>query len=303
MFQDSFITRGSAGRPRTSRLIPLALSLVFHGFLVYGIYHARFTIKMLPIGTTVRDIRIVPPLQPGLPKIVGPLRPAPAKAGLREEGPGEAGTGGGARPGAPEPGPPGGAAPSPSPSPAPAAGPVIPSLAKDFENSMGSRLKSGKASDLTVVLSPPGTKPEPGRPGPARTNFYDYIPGAVAGGGAGAGAAGSGAGRGGAQRAGISIPLKDYNLAPWAQKVLERIIQNWEIPSTGGLRARAAVKVVIMVKKDGQVASIEFIEGTALDALDEAALTAIRSSLPLPALPDDFPGDLLEAVVEFVYHE
>lgn len=303
MFQDSFISRGPGGRSRAMWLVPLVVSLVLHGFLVYGIYHARFTIKMLPVRTTVRDIRIVPPPQPALPKIVGPLRPTPAKPGLPEETSGEVGTGGRARPAAVEPGPPGGTGPAPSSPPQAAAGPVVPSLAADFQKSMSSRLKTGKESDLTVVLSPPGTKAEPGRPGPARTNFYDYIPGAVGSGGAGTGAGGSGAGGGGAQRAGISIPLKDYNLAPWAQKVLESIVKNWEIPATGGLQARAAVKVIVMVQKDGQVASIQFVEGTALDALDEAALTAIRSSLPLPALPDDFPGDLLEAVIEFVYHE
>ncbi len=302
MFEDSFIPRGSGGRPRTSWLVPLVLTLVLHGILVYGIYHARFTIKMLPVGTTVRDVRIVPPPQPALPKIVGPLRPTPAKPGPPEEGPGEIGTGGRSRPAAAEPAPAGGASPPPPTAPAAAAGPVIPSLASDFQKSMSSRLKSGKESDLTVLLSPPGTKPEPGTPGPARTNFYDYIPGAV-GGGAGTGAAGGRSGSGGAQRAGISIPLKDYNLAPWAQKVLERIIRNWEIPGTGGLQARAVVKVIVMVQKDGQAASIQFVEGTALDALDEAALTAIRSSLPLPALPDDFPGDMLEVVIEFVYHD
>lgn len=300
MFEDSFFPRRPEGRSRAARLVPLVLSLVFHGFLVYGIYHARFTIKMLPVGTTVRDIRIVPPLQPAVPKIVGPLRPGPVKGGLPEEGPGEGGTGAGAQPAAAQTASPAVPSSPPSPSPAPSpAGPIIASLATDFQKSMSSRLKSGKESDLTVVLSPPGTKAEPAPAGPSRANFYDYIPGAVGRGGAGAGTGGGG----GAQRAGISIPLKDYNLAPWAQKVLELIIKNWEIPMAGDLRARAAVKVVLMIKKDGQVASIEFVEGTALDALDEAALTAIRASFPLPALPDDFPGDLLEAVIEFVYHD
>ncbi len=305
MFQDSFIPSGSGGRARSRWLLPLVLSLILHGFLVYGIYHARFTIKMLPVGTTVRDVRIVPPLHLTVPKIVGEMKPPPAKPGRTEEGPGEAGTGGGGRPPGPEPAPPGAPAPAAASSaPAgPAAGPVIPSLAKDFEKSIGSRLKSGQGSGLTVILSPPGTKPEPGTSGPVRANFYDYIPGATGSGGSGPGTGGGGAGHIGAQRAGISIPLKDYNLAPWAQKVLERIIQNWEIPAVAGLQSRAAVKVVVMVRKDGQAASIEFLEGTAFDALDEAALAAIRTSLPLPALPDDFPGDLLEAVIEFVYHE
>jgi len=306
VFEDSFFPGKQGGRARASKLVPLVLSLVLHGFIVYGVYHARFTIKMLPVGTTVRDIRIVPPLGPSLPKIVGPLRPGPAKGTLPEEGPREAGTGGGGRPAAAAPAPPAAPSPSPSSSPSPA-GPVIPSLATEFQKSLASRLKSGKASELRLVLSPPGTKTEAPPAGASRTNFLDYIQGGVgrgrSGAGSGAGPGGGGGKSGGGQRAGISIPLKDYNLGPWAQKVLELIIKNWEIPTSGNLQARAAVKVVLLVKKGGEVASIEFVEGTALDALDEAALTAIRASLPLPALPNDFPGDMLEATIEFVYHD
>ena len=301
MFEDSFFPRRPGGRARAARLIPLGLSLVLHGFLVYGIYHTRFLIKMLPTRTTVRDIRIVPPLKPTLPRIVGPLRPGPAEGRLIEEGTSEAGTGGGARPPAAEPAPQ--AAPSaPSPSPSPA-GPIIAALSADFQKSLSSRLKSRGESELKVVLSPPGAKAGPGPAVQRPPDFYKYIPGSVARAAAGTGAGRGTAGAGGAQRAGISIPLKGYDLGPWAQKVLEIIVKNWDLPWAGNLRARTAVKIVLMIKKDGEVMSIELVEGTALDTLDEAALTAIRASLPLPALPDDFPGDILEAAIEFVYHD
>lgn len=301
MFEDSFFPRRPGGRARAARLIPLGLSLVLHGFLVYGIYHAHFPIKMLPTGTTVRDIRIVPPLKPTLPKIVGPLRPGPAEGRLTDEGTGAAGTGGGARPPAAQPEPQ--AAPSaPSPSPSPE-GPIIAALAADFQKSLSSRLKSGGESELKVVLSPPGTKAGPGPAVQRPPDFSKYIAGSVGRGGAGTGTGAGTAGAGGAQRAGISIPLKGYNLGPWAQKVLELIIRNWDLPWAGTLQTRTAVKIVLMIKKDGEVISIELVEGTALDTLDEAALAAIRASLPLPALPDDFPGDILEAAIEFVYHD
>jgi TonB family protein len=49
--------------------------------------------------------------------------------------------------------------------------------------------------------------------------------------------------------------------------------------------------------------SIEILEGTSVELLDRAALDALRAALPFPALPADFPGDLLEITFEFVYDD
>jgi TonB family protein len=63
------------------------------------------------------------------------------------------------------------------------------------------------------------------------------------------------------------------------------------------------VKVILMIRKSGDISSLEVVEGSILDVLDQAAVNAIRASLPLPALPADFPGDFLEAYFEFTYHD
>jgi TonB family protein len=85
--------------------------------------------------------------------------------------------------------------------------------------------------------------------------------------------------------------------------VLELIVANWTLPPVGSLPERSRVKVLLMISKDGRVSSLELVEGAAFDELDQAAVRAIRASLPFPALPADFPGDFLEASIEFTYHD
>ena len=303
MFEDSFLSRDTNGRTGLKKFLPLGISIIFHGLLVYGLFHARITIKMLTLPSTVSNIRIAPPLTPALPKIVGSPGTSTAGGG---PAPGEkAVPAGGAadRRAAAEGRPPAGPPVSPAgPGPQTQA---IPSLSSKFQESMTARSRPGPESELKIALAPPGSKPGPSAgPKVAPPDFYSYLPGPV---GSGVGGYGSGtakAGRAtGGQKASMSIPLKGYNLTPWAQKVLELVVKNWNLPWVGRLPDKAIVKLTVVFRKNGEIASLELVEGTALDALDEAALNAVRMSFPFPALPDDFPADLLEASIEFNYHD
>jgi TonB family protein len=306
VFEDCFRARKANSRTRLGSLLPLIISVVLHVLLVYGLYHARFPIKVLKIGPTVRNIVIGPSLASSPPKVVGPIRPgAPAKGLPTEEGPGpEAATSSrpaGRKGSAPPP-------PAPAGQTVPGApGGAVAALASKFQQSLASRLKTGQESEFTIILSPPGSKTGPASAaakGPV-TDFYSYIPGPVRGAksGYGTGPAGGRRGTGGSPRAGISIPLKGYDLTPWAQKVLEVIQKNWDLPLVGNLPDRTRVRIILMISKSGDISSLEVVEGSILDVLDQAALKAIRASLPLPALPADFPGDFLEAHFEFTYHD
>lgn len=304
MFEDSFLGRKANGRTRLVRFLLLFISVVLHGLFVYGLFHARFTIKIIAFGPTVRNVRIVPPFKLSVPKIVGPLETETAAGEMPPAGGAGARAGRASRARGAESAPP---VPAPGrPGSRGAQSSAVPSLSSKFQQSMASRFKTDQESEFKIVLAPPGSKTGPSA-APAKgssPDFYKYIPGAVGGsrGGYGTGAARGGRGTGG-QRASISIPLKGFNLTPWAQKVLELILKNWNLPPVGDLPERAQVKVVLMISKNGEVSSLELVEGTALDELDQAALKAIRASLPLPALPADFPGDFLEASIEFTYHD
>lgn len=306
MFEDSFLTRGANGRTRLAKLLALGISIILHAFLVYTLYHARFQIKLLQVGPAVRNIVIGPSLASSAPKVVGPVRPGGPTGGPPAEGgpvPESAAGSRRARPAESAPPPP---VPAGEPGPGAAAG-AVPSLSSKFQKSLASRLKTDQESEFKIVLSPPGSKPGPTTPAAKGrvTDFYSYIPGPVSrpGGGYGTGLARGRGGTGGGQRAAISIPLKGYDLTPWALKVLEVIQKNWDLPLVGNLPDQTRVRIILMIRKSGDISSLEVVEGTILDVLDQAAVRAIRASLPFPALPADFPGDFLEAHFEFTYHD
>ncbi|MGD1009106.1 MAG: TonB C-terminal domain-containing protein [Candidatus Aminicenantales bacterium] len=310
MFEDCVQIRKGNGSNRSKKILPLALSLIFHIFLIYGLYHAQISIKILKLGPSVHNVVIGPALTSSLPKIVGSIGPGvPAKGPPPGGGPGPEGASG----------PPRRRAPSVESTPAAPAQPGreasgtpssdIPALSSKFQKALASHLKTDQGAEFKIVLAPPGSKPGPAGPAAkgAVTDFFSYLPGPVGetgGGRYGTGRTGRGGrGTGSGQRASISIPLKGYDLTPWAQKVLELIVRNWDLPSVGNLPDRSEVRIILIISKSGDLSSLEMVEGTALDVLDRAAVKAIRASLPFPALPADFPGDFLEAHVEFSYHD
>ncbi len=313
MFEEMIAAPKKNGRSPRDRAVGILVTVLFHALLGLLIYYGRFTVKILTFAKEeVRSVVIVPPLKVTIPRIVGghdlaelPGGPPQAAGAARS-----AERAGQARPkpealleepaGAGEAGqPPGGGS-----IPPPGAGSAIPSLSSRFQQSIAIH---GKSS-LTIPLAPPGTAPGP--PGVAGSaplpDFSKYGRGAYGGGvggyGTGRGGGGTG-GSGGRQRVGMSIPLKGYDLMPWATVVIDRLQLNWALPAVSELPAGAKIGMIVVIKKTGELDSIEILEGTSLEILDRAALDAIRTSLPFPPLPPDFPGDLLEITFEFVYND
>jgi len=96
-----------------------------------------------------------------------------------------------------------------------------------------------------------------------------------------------------------SASVKRYNLAPWASKAVEVIQKNWELPPARPANPDAAVEIVIVLQKSGQVSAVELVASSNDPAFDQAARFAIELSSPLPALPDDFPAASLEIALIF----
>ena len=59
----------------------------------------------------------------------------------------------------------------------------------------------------------------------------------------------------------------------------------------------------MIVAKSGELLSFEIRNSSGLRHLDMAALNAIKLSIPLPALPYDFPLERLVADLLFQYYE
>jgi hypothetical protein len=316
MFEDSFAAPKKDRRPPRDLALGLLVTLLFHAVLGFLIYYYRFTVKILPFSKeSVRTVVIVPPLNVAIPRVVGgrgladlPGGPSgggqpgpaakPAEKSLPES---EIPPGG-------EPGPPGeaGRAAGGGTVPPPGSGSAIPSLSSRFQLSISIHGKSG----LTIPLAPPGTPAGPPGIGGAAPlpDFSKFSRGAYRGGvggyGTGGGGTGGGGSRGGGgQRVGMSIPLKGYDLMPWATAVIDKIQLHWALPAVPEVPNDAKISMIVIIKKTGELDSIEILEGTSIETLDRVALEALRAALPFPALPADFPGDLLEIMFEFVYND
>jgi len=96
-----------------------------------------------------------------------------------------------------------------------------------------------------------------------------------------------------------SASVKRYNLSPWASKVVEVIQKNWDIPPAPPADTDAAVEIVIVLQKSGQVSNMEVVASSEDRTFDQAARFAIELSSPLPPLPDDFPAASLEIALVF----
>ena len=69
MLRNGFLPEeGGRGLLRKKRMAIFAVSLVLHAFLVYGLYHARLTVKVFPVRSAVRDVLLVPPVTLTLPE-------------------------------------------------------------------------------------------------------------------------------------------------------------------------------------------------------------------------------------------
>lgn len=306
MFESSFAGSDRLGRTRRDRLAGVLVTVAFHALLGVLVYHGRFIVKILPLDkrAEVRSVVLVPPLKVSIPKVVGghglASEPADALGRAGPVGPAQPRTAP-EEPGAPPEEAPGGAAGGTAGPPGPAG--AIPSLSSKFQRSIAIRGRS----ELSIPLAPPGTPaPPPGiAGGTPLPDFSKYGRGVTGGGGYGTGRGrlGTGGGGEGRQRIGISIPLKNYDLLPWATVVVDRLQLHWVLPSVTALPDRAKISFVVVIKKTGDLDSIEILEGTTVEVLDRAALEAVRGALPFPPLPADFPGDLLEMTFEFVYND
>ncbi len=303
LFEEPF-SRGERKAPfPAGKILSAAITGIVHALLVYGLYHAKINIKIIPFREDIQDVVIAPSDPLKGPTIIG---------GETLEG--EEGEQGRSSLRQPAEKVLGSSLASTSESPggiqrgeARSAFP-IPALSSEFQKSLSSRFQRGSETALRITLGPKGS-PQPGLPeddlfGRSSRNLTKYLTAPLsATGGSPRGGYGTGSRPGGRQKAGISIPLEGYDLALWAEKVIAIIQQNWDLPTVSTLPPRAEVMFAVVIGKSGELSSLEFLEGSSLEVLDQAALRALRTSLPFPPLPDDFPADLLEAFFVFTYND
>lgn len=95
---------------------------------------------------------------------------------------------------------------------------------------------------------------------------------------------------------------KGFPLGDYANLVIERIKENWSIPSN--LRnSQGRTTIIFYIEKSGQYTGLRIITTSGSDSLDLQALNAVLGSNPFPPLPKGFPGEHVGAKILFSYNE
>ncbi len=95
---------------------------------------------------------------------------------------------------------------------------------------------------------------------------------------------------------------KGYALGDYANKVINRIIGKWFIPSNLK-NSQGHITVVFVIEKDGRFSGTRIVFSSGKRSLDLTALNAIIESDPAQPLPKDYPGDHVGAKLVFSYNE
>ena len=314
------------GHARAKRIAIFSVSLVLHAFLVYGLYKARLTVKVFPVRSAVREVRLVPPVTLTLPEpIENYIQNYPSSGGIfgLESGRDRPGRQrpsrlpGGSAVNGPGPGPGSGLAPENlmknRPNGPPFSGPSL-----SGELALSSRYSEQEDGKLRinllaipdhVVEAPLGF--ENGKEG--RRSFMRYVSPNRFGTGAGTGtgapgralggiSGGSGTASGG-QHARATFQSPGYDISPWAKKVIDLIQLNWAIPDVRNILEKSEVRISVTIEKNGTFSAFDIAGSMNLEIFTAAAANALRSSSPLPPLPEDFPTSNLNALFVFTYHE
>jgi len=284
--------------------LSLLASLIIHAAIIYFMLVFFISVKIIDFGKQVTPIVIVPPEELHLPKFEGNLLSPPpgSEAGFpeflsrrtllpREQ------TKISEEKGTVEEGQEAFAAPA-----------VEPNLIAGFRLDQVLPEKLDSTPDKRSRFSlPQAAKTSPGgaaakKSRPKDVDLRQYIYGGISGGRGSSLGIYSGGRPGRTSLGGRSsapLPVKNFDLSPWARGVVELIQKNWTIPSTQAANSEDAVGIAVVILKNGEISSAEIINPSENKSFDQAALEAVEASSPLPPLPDDFPAASLE--VSFVF--
>jgi TonB family protein len=90
--------------------------------------------------------------------------------------------------------------------------------------------------------------------------------------------------------------IQDKEAARWTQSILTRIEQNWFIPTVTRVGFSGQVEITLTVDRSGKQLSLAVARSSSREALDQAALNAMKASLPFPPLPENLSART------FVFH-
>jgi len=99
----------------------------------------------------------------------------------------------------------------------------------------------------------------------------------------------------------ILSDTQGVDFGPYLARIVFITKRNWYavMPEAARLGQKGRVSIVFEILKDGSVPQMNLVAGSGAEALDRAALAAIRASIPFPPLPTEFTGRHL--VLQFIF--
>jgi TonB family protein len=100
----------------------------------------------------------------------------------------------------------------------------------------------------------------------------------------------------------IAFNVRDQAVSVWTQSVLSRIERYWVIPTMSRVGLAGQVEISLTVDQRGRQMALEIVRSSAREMLDQAALNAVKASLPFPSLPENIAGQAFRFNFVFTYN-
>jgi len=102
---------------------------------------------------------------------------------------------------------------------------------------------------------------------------------------------------------GLRLDVASFPFPDYLYSLKSKIEKNWHVPYTGTSFGSGRATVFFQILRDGRISRAFVEDRSGVMAFDQAALSAVTKSAPLPPLPEKFPGDQLGVHFLFEYEE
>lgn len=96
-----------------------------------------------------------------------------------------------------------------------------------------------------------------------------------------------------------SAGVQRVRLMAYQDRLRAKIIETWILPLSAEQTRDLQATAQFQVTRNGRVVQLELVKPSGNTLFDASLLRAIRRASPLPALPDDYPIDILEVEMRF----
>lgn len=95
------------------------------------------------------------------------------------------------------------------------------------------------------------------------------------------------------------VGLRQVRLAAYQERVRTQIIDAWILPIPPEQSHDLRATVFFRVARDGRVEQLHLVQASGNPLFDASLIRAIQRASPLPVLPADYPGEMLEVEMRF----